>query len=200
MTLQTLLAEARPPWFGVGDPLLAAARDSALGRRLLATWLAAEAPALLAPAPEAGRLAVVSAWPRARLQRLVRDLGILAFAPAIRAEVRREPVRWMKMLLGGGYALALDREVWDGNVDAPTAKRLARELREALASHDLAHDVLLVRIDRQGRAELQAWASRNAPALGDWCRVLHEPELLPPAHLPDAVAARAHAHHLRAQA
>ena len=47
-------------------------------------------------------------------RQLSRDLGALAFAPAIRAEVRREPVRQLKRALGNSYLLALDKQVWDG--------------------------------------------------------------------------------------
>lgn len=200
MRVRTLLVETKPAWFGVDGALLAHAQQSALGRRMLSRWLQAKAPALLAPSPDGAALTTVTAWPRARLQRLIRDLGTLAFAPAIRAEVRREPVRWLKALLGDGYALALDRSLWDGTLDGEAEARVARELREALASQDLARQSLLPRIDRQGRAELDAWCREHAPALDEWSRLLHEPETLPPAHLPPALVARAHAHHLRAAA
>ncbi|MFD1299916.1 hypothetical protein ACFQ4Q_25160, partial [Lysobacter gummosus] len=58
--LRTILTEVDPSWHGTGNDriapeLLAAARDSAIGRRMLARWLAAnDAPALLAPQPGAG--------------------------------------------------------------------------------------------------------------------------------------------------
>ncbi|MGJ7904803.1 hypothetical protein, partial [Lysobacter sp. 1R34A] len=59
MALRTILTEVDPSWHGAGtdtiDPeLLVSARQSPLGRRLLARWLAADAPALLAPQPAEG--------------------------------------------------------------------------------------------------------------------------------------------------
>ena len=47
---------------------------------------------LLAPRPDGALAAAVVRWPRARLATLLRDVGALAYAPVIRAEVRREPV------------------------------------------------------------------------------------------------------------
>src|SRR5690554_5982680 len=123
MSLQALLAEVDPSWYArAGEPLdprlLARARRSRLGRRLLARTLldAGAAGALLAPRPGAPTPTTLTRWPRAKLARLVRDLGVLAYAPVIRAEVRREPVRRLKRALGGSYLLPLDPTVWDAKV------------------------------------------------------------------------------------
>lgn len=202
--LRTILAEVDPSWHDDGPQridagLLAAARDSALGRRLLARWLAAaDAPALLAPQPGEGFGAAALRWPRARVQRLVRDLGALAYAPAIRAEVRRDPVRRLKQALDNAYLLALDSLVWDGKVQAQLGAQLFAELDAALRDSD--DRPMLDLLDRRGRAELRIWAERRDPGLADWSRLLlpralHAPSLSLVAHLPPEAVERLHAHH-----
>lgn len=200
MPLQALLQEVDPAWFGTRDAapdpaLLARARDSRLGRRLLAGMLAAgPAPQLLAPSP-AGLSAVPARWTRARLAALHRDLGTLAFAPAIRAEIGREPVRRLKAALGTGYLLALDRTVWDGKVAAEVQAHLVASLAAALATGGDPAPALDVALQRQGRAELQAWAGHREPALAEWARLLDPPCALPAAHLPDKPALIVYTHH-----
>jgi hypothetical protein len=202
--LRTILTEVDPSWHGTGNDriapeLLAAARDSAIGRRMLARWLAAnDAPALLAPQPGAGFGAAALRWPRARMARLVRDLGALAYAPAIRAEVRREPVRRLKVALDNSYLLALDSLVWDGKVQANLGAQLAAEIDQALRAGD--DQPLFDLLDRRGRAELRLWAERRDPGLADWSRLLLPRELHDNAptlfaHLPPDVVERLHTHH-----
>lgn len=196
MSVQALLAEVDPSWYGEIDPaLLAQARDSRLGRRMLARWLAVgPAATLLAPAPGEGAAAAATGWPPARLAALVRDLGALAYAPAIRAEVRREPVRRLKQALGNGYLLALDNTVWNGRVDPVVGKRLAVALASALA--DAGDDALFAALDWQGRAELDEWAGKAEPALGEWARLLGcRDDALEAAHLPEKPILRVYAHH-----
>ena len=196
MALQTLLAEVDPSWYdGLEPALLSRAQESHLGRRLLARWLAAGAAStLLAPAPGVGPLDVVARWPRAGVAALTRDLGALAFAPAIRAEVRREPVRRLKQALGNSYLLALDNTVWNGRVDPAIARRLAAELERALAGED--DTVLYALLYRQGRAELNEWADGHERALSEWARLLQPSDAaLDPAHLPEKPFLRVYAHH-----
>lgn len=200
MALQTLLAEVDPSWYDDLEPaLLSQARESPLGRRLLARWLAAGAAStLLAPAPGAGPLDVVARWPRAGVAALTRDLGALAYAPAIRAEVRREPVRRLKQALGNSYLLALDNTVWNGRVDPAIARRLAAELDRALAADAAGEDdsALYALLDRQGRAELNEWADGHERALSEWARLLQPSGAgLDPAHLPEKPFLRVYAHH-----
>src|SRR5690606_41400666 len=115
MSLQALLAEVDPGWFvregeALDARLLAAARRSRLGVRLLAGTLleAGAADALLAPRPGAPTPTAVLRWPRAKLGRLVRGLGVLADAPMIRAAVRRAPRRRRDKAIGGSDLLACD--------------------------------------------------------------------------------------------
>lgn len=203
--LRTILTEIDPSWHGTGNDriapeLLAAARESALGRRLLARWLAAnDVPALLAPQPGAGFGAAALRWPRARMARLIRDLGALAYAPAIRSEVRREPVRRLKQALDNSYLLALDSLVWDGKVQASLGAQLAAEIDQALRASE-TDQPLFDLLDRRGRAELRLWAERRDPGLADWSRLLlprgaqdNAPGLV--AHLPPDVIERLHTHH-----
>lgn len=204
MSLRALLAEVDPGWLedGAGhrlDPSLAArARDSALGRRLLAAWLAeGSAAALLGPDPVRDPDATRLRWTRGRLEALCRDIGILAHAPAIRAEVRREPVRRLKAVLGPSYLLALDRTVWEGKLPPDQLQLLSDGFRAALAASMSGDDPapLTTLFDRQGRAELRAWARRRDPALADWCALLHPPGAEPSAYLPEKPVLRVYTHH-----
>ncbi|NYZ62100.1 hypothetical protein [Luteimonas deserti] len=196
--LQALLTEVHPAWHrtavpGLDDALLARARTSALGRRMLAAWLA-EGPgqALLAPGLQDAS-GLIARWSRPRLDALHRDLGTLAFAPAIRAEIRREPVRRLKAELGTGYLLAIDRSVWDAQVEPALQSRLACELAGAL--EDGQSSTLSALLARQGEAELQAWAGQREPALAEWARLLGAPSDAPAPHLPEKPVLIVHTHH-----
>lgn len=203
MSLRALLAEVDPGWFDdAGSPLdhglAASALDSPMGRRLLGAWLAqGPASSLLAPDPARAPAAIRERWPRQRLDALCRDIGILAHAPPIRAEVRREPVRRLKAAMGHSYMLALDRTVWDGRLPPERQQALATDFSDALAATVAGDDPapLFALFDRQGRAELRAWARRRDPALADWCALLHPavPEL--PPHLPEKPVLRVYTHH-----
>lgn len=203
MSLQALLGEVDARWYGEEGAALDAtlagrARASALGRRLLASWLAeGPAAALLAPAPGRDPAALARRWTRARVGALCRDLGVLAFAPMIRAEVRREPVRRLRAALGNSYLLALDRTVWEGRLASglqeAAAPRFAGALKAALAAGDDAP--LYALFDAQGRAELEAWARRREPALADWCALLHAPADAAAAWLPEKPVLRVYTHH-----
>lgn len=185
MSLQALLREVDPCWYigadGSGDALEPAivvkAQSSPLGRRMLARWLVRHAaPSLLAPSPDGGTPAVVSRWTRPRLLGLVRDVGALAFAPAVRAEVRRDHVAQLKRCFGNGYLLALDNAIWDAKVAPKLMASLGERLESAAARAKTAgkpapiHELL----DVQGRAELTQWAQGRDPALADWV-VLQSP-------------------------
>lgn len=205
MSLRALLAEVDPSWLdeaGHGlDPALAArARDSALGRRLLAAWLAdGPASALLGPDPAREPDGVRLRWRRSRVDALCRDLGILAHAPPIRSEVRREPVRRLKAALGSSYLLALDQSVWDGRLPPDRLHETGTGFRAALDAAMAADDPapLHALFDRQGRAELQSWARRRDPALSDWCRLLYPPGAADEtrACLPEKPVLRVYTHH-----
>lgn len=201
MALQALLSEVDPGWYAAGtaEPpreLLARARDSALGRRMLAAWLAADAaPALFAPrAGDAGPVATLpQRWERTRLVALLRDAGVLAYAPAIRAEVSRDSVKRLRAALGNSYLLALDRGVWDGKVEPAQLAVLSTALREALATGDEV--ALHWLFERQGRAELRHWAMRRDPPLADWIALTHPRETHADPHLPEKPLLRVYTHH-----
>jgi hypothetical protein len=204
MSLRALLAEVDPGWLedAAGaplDPALARrACDSAIGRRLLASSLAAGAgAALLAPDPVRDPGGIRVRWPRGRLDALCRDLGILAHAPPIRAEVGREPVRRLKAALGNSYMLALDRTVWEGVMPPEPLQALTAEFKAALATTMASDDPapLFAIFDRRGRAELCAWARRRDAALADWCTLLHPRAPILPAFLPEKPVLRVYTHH-----
>ena len=192
MSLRALLSEVDPGWLEHAgtplDPALAArAGNSALGRRLIGAWLA-EGPAssLLAPDPVRDPGAIRRRWARPRLDALCRDIGILAHAPPIRAEVRREPVRRLRAAQAAIRALPPDRQ-----------RALIADFDQALAAAMASDDAapLFAIFDRQGRSELRAWARRRDPPLADWCRLLHPPDDDLPAHLPEKPVLRVYTHH-----
>jgi hypothetical protein len=209
MSLQAVFAEIDSDWYHqpdadgreparLSDGLLQHARDSVLGRRMLARWLMGDGGIggeLLAPRPDGAIAAAIMRWPRARLAALLRDLGALAHAPAIRAEVRREPVRQLRRALGNSYLLALDKQVWDGTVPASSAASLRAGLGAALAGgpEDAALHALF---DHQGRGELQAWAVQHDPALAEWVLLQYPRESAAAAHLPQQQVKFLHDHHL----
>lgn len=203
MSLQTVLAEIEPGWYAaagegeIAPALVARARGSALGERLLARWLASEhASALLAPTPQREIAGIAVRWTRARLQPFLRDLGVLSMAPAIRGEVGRDAVRRLKQALGNSYLLALDRTVWDGQVATEATARMAAELDTAMALGASAHEALYALFDRHGRSELHAWAREHDPALGQWVMLLHPREDALPTVLPAMQVQLLHEHHL----
>jgi len=196
MGLQSVLVEVHSGWYGEVDPvLLSRAQTRRIGQRLLTRWLAADAAAhLFAPTPR-GIAKVALDWPRARLEALTRNLGALAFAPAIRAEVRREPVRRLRHVLGSSYLLALDKSVWDGRVDAGVGKRLKAELDAALDSGPGHNETLLAMFDYQGRNEVHAASRTSDPSLGEWLALLHPREPAGQAHLPAKPVTMLFTHH-----
>jgi hypothetical protein len=207
MNLHSVFAEIHPDWYRQADmagedagaiegDLLLRACDSALGRRMLARWLMRDIGGeLFSPRPDGAVAATVVRWPRPRLAALSRDLGALAFAPAIRAEVRREPVRQLKRALGNSYLLALDKQVWDGRCEPAAATRLQAELAVALAAgQDDA--VLHGLLERRGRSELHAWAALRDPGLAEWLILQYPRAARLQTHLPEQQVLFLHDHHL----
>jgi len=206
MSLHSVFAEIHPDWYrqagmaghdgGIDGDLLRHACDSALGRRMLARWLMRDIGGeVFAPRPDGAIAAAVVRWPRPQLAALSRDLGALAFAPAIRAEVRREPVRQLKRALGNSYLLALDKQVWDGRSEPATVKQLQAELTTSLAAgQDDA--VLHGLLERRGRSELHAWVVQHDPALAEWLTLQYPREARLQAHLPEQQVLFLHDHHL----
>ncbi|WP_158636537.1 hypothetical protein [Luteimonas marina] len=205
MPLQALLADVHPAWYAAGgeagfDPqLVARARSSALGQRLLLRALPPSVmDGLLAPRPGGSpHLSTQRRWPRERVLALVRDLGVLACAPVIRAEVRREPVRWLRKVLGNSYLLALDRTVWDGRVDRAVQARLSSEWEALVADPRFLSDPALLGalLDRRGDAELRAWAARRNRPLADWTLLMRGIEADCATHLPEKAVLRVASHH-----
>lgn len=204
MGLEPLLAQVQSDWFsGQAGPLdariLAQATRSPLGQRLLARHLLASGAAatLLAPRPAGGVPAVVKRWPPARLGRLIRDLGVLAYAPVIRAEVRREPVRWLRRALGNSYLLALDPTVWDARIGGQAQAVLQRQWEALVQAAAPGQDdaALYTLLECQGRAELRHWALSRDPGLAEWAALLHPPEPPLAAHLPEKPVLLLSTHH-----
>jgi len=205
MALRALLSDVDPAWYardggqGFDPQLVALARRSPLGQRLLVRALPATvATVLLAPRPGPSVHATLARrLPRERLLALVRDLGILAYAPMIRGEVRREPVRWLRKALGNGYLLALDTTVWDGRIARDAQARLLRDWRALVDAPAFLVDPapLGELLDRQGRSELRAWAAARNPALAEWTLLMHGDEPQRATHLPEKAVLRVVTHH-----
>lgn len=199
--LGTLLKEIDPHWLPDIDPgLLASGRETRLGRQVLLRCLAiAPIKALFAPSPEPVLDRVATAWPRDRLDSFLLNLGVLAFAPAIRAEIGREPVRRLKAALDKRYLLALDRQMWDGQVPPALLARLQERLGAAVSDPDPSA-MLRALFARHGRAELRQWGAIHEPALADWVLLLYPADPGTRGHLPAGAVARLHAHHAAAPA
>ncbi len=195
--LLAVLADTDSSWLADFDAaLLPRARESVLGRRLIARSLAGgSAATLLAPSPKPTLDRVLGQWPREKLQSLTLNLGVLAFAPVIRAEVGREAVRDLKHALDKRYLLALDRKIWDGEVPRELQLRLQSLMHQALGGKE-ASPTLVALLNRQGRTELHAWAHTRDPALIEWMGLLHpRDDQAPSAHLPAAAVQRLYAFH-----
>lgn len=195
--LQTVIEGADASWLDDFDPaLLPDARTSPLGRRLLARTLAAGAAStLLAPSPKPALDRVVARWSPEKLRSLVRNIGVLAFAPAIRSEVGREPVRRLKLALDRRYLLALDRNVWDGEVPREVQLRLQQAMQAALDGTDPTPGLLAL-FERHGCAELRAWAQARDPAFTEWLALLHpRDQTRPPTHLPPSAVQQLYSVH-----
>ena len=147
--------------------------------------------------PEALQHTLDGSWPRMRLAPFLRDVGVLAMAPVIRAEVGRDAVRRLKQALGNSYLLALDRTVWDGRVPVDAVTAMGERLKAALSGDAAGHALLYALFDRQGRSELCAWAQDNDRALGDWVTLLHPRESHLAVVLPSAQVQMLHDHHLK---
>jgi hypothetical protein len=174
-TLQRVALDgAHPAWFGLPDEaLLARARGSAAGRRLLARSLAAEvAPQLFGTLPISPPASLSGqgwlSWPTAALEELAFDLGTLAFAPAIRERIERNDVLRLRRVLGmRRYADAL-RPAAGRNEDTP-AIRAALDL--ALADDD----VLAAALRRRGWNEWTRFAQARHPVLVERLRLCAAP-------------------------
>ncbi len=192
-----MLAEVDPGWFdGLDAALVARAKRSPLGQRMLARWLLQEhAQQLLSPMPTRDFGLIARDWPRSRVVWLVRDLGILAYAPAVRAEVRRDPVRRLRRLLGNSYMLALDRTVWDGRLEPVVERGLINALSAALDTPEHDDGAIWSLLETQGLQELRSWGMHAEPALGQWVKLMAPPLPEGPAYLPPESVRMLRDHH-----
>ncbi|WP_426702938.1 hypothetical protein ACPPVV_08070 [Rhodanobacter sp. Col0626] len=86
------------------ESLLASARSSALGRRMLARTMSRRLPDLFAPDQERWQSWQNSEgwlqWPQSRLESFTRTLGAMALGPALRMIVERSTVLFVRDVLG----------------------------------------------------------------------------------------------------
>jgi hypothetical protein len=166
---------AHPAWFRpLDDALLARARASRTGRRLLARGLLAEgaAPQLFGNLSASLPVALADQrwlfWSTPVLEELALDLGALAFGPAIRRRVERVDVLRLRRVLGARrYADALKPAA--GRGEASDAMRDV--LGAALADDDL----LAAMLRRRGWMEWIAFAGARHPVLVERLRLCAAP-------------------------
>lgn len=173
--LQTVALDgAHPAWFGEMDSaLLAEARGSASGRRLLARELAQRAapvlfgsfPAVLPHALSGNHWMMLSGE---RLAALALDLGGLALSPAIRTRIERAQVLRLRRVLGAQrYAQVLGA----AREDTMHLDQMQDDLDRALASdEDLAS-----LIHRTGLAEWLAFVAPLHPVAVERLRLFAAP-------------------------
>jgi hypothetical protein len=102
---RALLDNLHAAQFGaMPEPLLAMARNSVLGRRMLARTVSRRVPGLFAPDQERWQSWETSEgwlqWPQARLASFTRTLGAMALGPALRMIVERGTVLFVREVLG----------------------------------------------------------------------------------------------------
>lgn len=183
------LSSVHASWLpGIPPGLVAVARERAIGRRWLATPLAATSPILfarpsLSDARSAARL-LRAGWllPLLRTSRdCALDLGSIALGATVRRIVKRTAVVKLRAALGPDrYARILRSQ--GGSSEGDSAAPLTDE------------DTLIERLTRSGVAELIAYADRMHPAWGESFKLSFEREWCsgkpaPPQLLPDIVEA-----------
>lgn len=153
--------------FGIlPTPLLAAARSSVLGRRMLARNLSRRLPALFAPDHERWQSWQNSEgwlqWPPSRLESFTRVLGAMALGPALRMIVERRTVLFVRDVIGQDHwRQAQLAAPWQGS--PPEAIRLmgATILRRCGTDAVALNEALFER----GQVEFIGHAERRHPEL-----------------------------------
>lgn len=175
--LRSSLDGAPAERFGATTALIEHARNSVLGRRMLALRLQDESPQLFRLPAAANDAAWIPLHPAAlfsgeRLRGAALDLGALAFSPALRARVDRSEVLRLRSVLGAArIAFALGNDPWRGAL--PDAVRHCAVSGLARVIHDA--DALLELVRQRGRIELYAHASALHAMLGERIRLAFAP-------------------------
>ncbi|MFC4763265.1 hypothetical protein [Dyella koreensis] len=153
---------------GVPADLLEHARCSALGRRHLARAALRAAPAVFAPDHERWQAWSEAEdwlhWPHATLETFTRELGAIAFGPALRVAVERSEVLFLREAFGlDAWRRAQAADPWRGA--APEAVRhmgravMQRCERDAQALRDAVFE--------RGKIEFLGHAGRNDARLAE---------------------------------
>ena len=164
---RALLDALHPAQFGaLPAPLLDAARDSALGRRLLARMALRRAPSVFAPDQERWQNWHIEdeawlAWPQARLQSFSRTLGAIALGPALRTHVERQAVLFLREVLGADWRQAQLATPWPGA--APDTVRQMGIAVLQRCGRDAA--MLSAAVHERGLIEFLAHAERRSAEL-----------------------------------
>jgi hypothetical protein len=149
-------------------PLLERARASALGRRHIVRAALHAAPAVFAP--DQGRWRTWEdqepwlRWTCAELEAFTRELGALAFGPALRIAVERSEVLFLREALGlEVWRRAQSADIWGG--PAPEAVRHMGRAVMQRCGRDAA--ALRAAVFERGEIEFLAHAGRRDPRLAE---------------------------------
>lgn len=148
------------------EPLLASARNSPLGRRMLARTMARRMPGLFAPDQERWQSWQAGEgwlqWPQARLESFTRTLGAMALGPALRMIVERCTVLFVREVLGQDHwRQAQLAAPWKGSPPEAIRQMGATVLRQC--GTDPA--ALSAAIFERGQIEFIGHAERRHPEL-----------------------------------
>lgn len=184
------LDETDAAWFGAVAPILVdRARQSRLGRRMLARRLAANGAPLLfgtmpRSTPQAIAVSTWAGWPVEKLRAIALDLGAIALAPALRSLVRRETVLRIRRVLGESrYGLALAD---GGERQAAVAARVRSTVTTAL-ERDEDLDQL---VRKRGFGEFLAFARAVHPVCAERLLLCEPPGSVVEARVPWLAGAR----------
>lgn len=167
--LKSTVDGAHASRFGDAPPILVEhARNSPLGRRMLALRIERAAPALfdLAAANDSGWVEQhpVALFSGERLRGATLDLGALAFSPALRARVDRSEVLRLREAIGAArVSFALSTDPWRGKLSDGVRHCALAGFARVLDNADAIAELLRQR----GRVELFSYAASQHPLLAE---------------------------------
>lgn len=174
--LDAALDGAHPDYFpGVGRNLLAQARRSSVGRRMLLRQLLDRSKSLLVGLSSLCEEMIAEhpwiLWDTAKLHDTAADLGAIALVPGLRTCVDRASVLRLRGAIGSAR-LSMALTFRDGEQAPDTMSAMARRaVADALGDADAVATL----VARNGYRELAGYADRIHPAVGERVRMAFRP-------------------------